>query len=187
MSEIRIEMLPFEVSQTVAAEIGVSEPRAKLSIFRVALKSPLIAKSLGDLLDSLLKKGALDRRLRELILMRIGWATSCEYVWTQHWRIATNFEIPVEDILGVREWSQYEGFGNVERAVLGATDEILADGIIADETWAELRNLIDDDAVLFELVVTIGNWQLFSTIVRTLKIPLEEGVVGWPPNGESPR
>jgi alkylhydroperoxidase family enzyme len=118
--------------------------------------------------------------------MRIGWVTSCEYVWTQHWRIATNFEIPIEDILAVRDWSQYAGFGRVERTVLGATDEILANGVISDDTWSELRDLLDDDAVLFELVVTIGNWQLFSTIVRSLNIPLEDGVVGWPPNGESP-
>jgi alkylhydroperoxidase family enzyme len=186
MPEIRIEMLSPEASLVAAEEIGVSESRSKLSIFRVALQSPLIAKSLGDLLDSLLKKGALDRRLRELVIMRIGWATSCEYMWTQHWRIATNFEIPTDDILGVREWQSYEGFGRVERAVLGATDEILASGDISDAVWDELRELINDDAVLFELVVTIGNWQLFSSIGRSLHIPLEDGVKGWPPNGEFP-
>jgi hypothetical protein len=43
-----------------------------------------------------------------------------------------------------------------------------------------------DPALLVELVVAIGNWSLFSSLLRSLKVPLEEGVAPWPPDGRSP-
>ncbi len=53
-------------------------------------------------------------------------------------------------------------------------------------TWQSLRDELDDDGVLFELVVAIGNWQLCSNLLRTLKVPLEDGVQPWPPDGRRP-
>ena len=47
------------------------------------------ALRLGDLLQTLLFTGnALDPRLRELLILRIGWRTGAVYEWTQHWRFA---------------------------------------------------------------------------------------------------
>jgi hypothetical protein len=39
---------------------------------------------------------------------------------------------------------------------------------------------------LIELVVAIGNWRLFSSLLRSLEIPLEDGVAPWPPDGKPP-
>jgi alkylhydroperoxidase family enzyme len=47
----------------------------------------------------LLENNKFDTRLRELMIMRIGWVTGSAYEWTQHWRVATTAEIPPEDIL----------------------------------------------------------------------------------------
>ena len=94
--------------------------------------------------------------------------------------------MPPDDILGVREWTAHAAYGATERAVLAATDEVLASGIISDGTWQSLRDELDDDGVLFELVVAIGNWQLFSNLLRTLRVPLEDGVQPWPPDGRRP-
>ena len=53
--------------------------------------------------------GALDSRLRELVIMRIGWLTACDYEWTQHWRVASGLGVPAEDLLGVRDWQRVRG------------------------------------------------------------------------------
>ena len=58
----------------------------------------------NDLLATMLWHGALDPRLRELVIMRIGWLTGCDYEWTQHWRVASRLGVPAEDLLGVRDW-----------------------------------------------------------------------------------
>lgn len=91
-----------------------------------------------------------------------------------------------DDILGVRDWEAHEAYGGVERAVLRATDETLENGFISDATWSELQRLIEDDGILFELVIAIGNWQMFANLLRSLRVPLEDGVESWPPDGMRP-
>jgi alkylhydroperoxidase family enzyme len=186
MPEGRISRMPAVEAREAAAAAGLPGFMAELSVFQIALKNPPVAKALNDQLHTLLERGRLDARLRELVIMRIGWATGSVYEWTQHWRVARRIGMAEDDILGVRDWTRYGGYGPVERAVLAATDETLADGVITPATWDELRRLLDDDAVLFELVVAIGNWRLFSSLLRSLEVPLEDGVAAWPPDGHAP-
>jgi hypothetical protein len=40
--------------------------------------------------------------------------------------------------------------------------------------------------VLIELVTAIGAWRMIASILRTLQVPLEDGVASWPPDGRSP-
>ena len=70
---------------------------------------------------------ALDARLRELVIMRIGWATGSVYEWTQHWRVALQLGVDEADVLAVRDWRSSDRFGPVERAVLAYTDGLVAD------------------------------------------------------------
>jgi alkylhydroperoxidase family enzyme len=165
----------------------VPDYMAELSIFQTLLNHPRLAAVLNDLLASMLWHGELDRRLRELVIMRIGWLTGCDYEWTQHWRVATRLGVPAEDLLGVRDWQGYNGFGPVERAVLAATDDILSGGVVSASSWAACeRELGGDKRILIELVTAIGAWRMVSSILRSLEVPLEDGVSGWPPDGVAP-
>jgi len=159
---------------------------AELSVFQIALKDPVVAEAMAGLLVALLENGRLDPRLRELAIMRIGWTTNSVYEWTQHWRVATNIGMTPEDIVGVRDWAAHDGYGPIERAVLQATDETVVNGVISDSTWVDLRGLFPDDAELFEVVIVINHWRLYSSVLRTLAVPLEEGVAPWPPDGVGP-
>lgn len=186
MPEGRITRLAVADAQEAAATAGLPAYMADLSVFRIALKNPPVARALNDVLHTLLQRGKLDPRLRELVIMRIGWTTGSVYEWAQHWRVATQLGMQADDILGVRDWPDHTAYGPLERAVLTATDETVTDGVISERTWGELRRLIEDDAVLVELVVAIGNWRLFSSLLRSLEVPLEEGLEAWPPDGRSP-
>jgi alkylhydroperoxidase family enzyme len=87
----------------------------------------------------------------------------------------------------VRDWRGYDGFGPAERAVLAATDDVLRDGAVSAESWAACeRELRGDTTVLIELVTAIGAWRMVASILRSLQVPLEEGVSSWPPDGRSP-
>lgn len=182
----RVPMLDIDEAKRRAAEVDIAENMAELAVFRIALHQPGVAAGLSKMLNELLWNGTLDARLRELIIMRIGWSTNSVYEWTQHWRVARMLEVPERDLLAVRDWRNAEHFGAAERAVLAATDETLEQGSISDTTWAECRSVFDDDAVLVELVTAIGNWHLFSALLKSLDVPLEEGIVPWPPEGETP-
>jgi alkylhydroperoxidase family enzyme len=187
MTTSGIPRLPLDEARAAADEAGVPDYMAELSIFQVLLNHPVVARTLNDLLAAMLWHGALDSRLRELVIMRIGWLTACDYEWTQHWRVASGLGVPAEDLLGVRDWRAYEGFGPAERAVLAATDDVVNDGAVSAETWAACeRELGGDRTVLVELVTAIGAWRMVASILRSLNVPLEDGVASWPPDGRSP-
>ncbi|HKY15363.1 MAG TPA: carboxymuconolactone decarboxylase family protein [Microthrixaceae bacterium] len=187
MTGPRIPMLDPHAAKAAAAVSGVPDIAAELNVFRVWLHHPKLARWLSDLLMGLLWEGSLDARLRELVIMRLGWATNSEYEWAQHWRIATGLGIDEDELLAVRDWQVHDGFGPAERAVLAATDEMVADGAISATTWqACVDHVSADEQVLLELVSAIGLWRMVSGILRSLEVPVEEGVAAWLPDGQAP-
>jgi alkylhydroperoxidase family enzyme len=185
--EARVPRLPVDEAKAAADEAGVPDYMAELAIFQVLLNHPRLACALNDLLAIMLWRGTLDPRLRELVIMRIGWLTASDYEWTQHWRVAQGLGVSAEDLLGVRDWQAYQAFGPAERAVLVATDDVVRDGAVGAESWAACeREFGADKAVLIELVTTIGAWRMVASIVHSLHVPLEDGVASWPPDGQAP-
>jgi alkylhydroperoxidase family enzyme len=181
-----VPLLSIAEATAAAEAAGVPSYFAELSVFRVLLRNPPVAKALYDQLNTLLFNGTLDGRLRELVIMRLGWATGSVYEWTQHWRVARGMKISEDDLLAVRDWQNYAGFGPPERAVLAAVDDTLGTGAISAATWDACRTALVDDSILVELVVAIGTWRTFSQLLRSMDVPLEDGVDPWPPDGRSP-
>ena len=84
----RVELLSAEAAKKAAEEVDLPAPFADLNVFRLLLHRPRTAKAMSDLLISLLFGGDLDDRLRELVIMRIGWATGKSISATQAGRIS---------------------------------------------------------------------------------------------------
>lgn len=186
MSE-RVTQLPLAESKRRAAEVGIPERMATLSVFRILLQHPPVAKAIYGMLAALLfRENRLAPRLRELMIMRIGWVTGSEYEWTQHWRVAKDLGLSDELILSVRDWQHANGLTEADRAVLQATDDTLTAGAISDETWSRVCDVLETEEERVELVAAIGNWGLFSRLLRSLDVPLEEGIASWPPDGKVP-
>ena len=181
----RLSMLDAAEARARAAEAGIPEGMADLNVFRILLHNPSAAVALNGLLHRLLWRGTLDARLRELVILRIGWVSGAVYEWTQHWHVSLALGLDEADLVAVRDWEAHPSFGPVERAVLAATDETLADGVIGDATWAACAEHLDE-AVLVELVAVIGNWGLFARLLRSLDVPLDDGMDPWPPDGRGP-
>ena len=187
MTTARVPKLPIDEAKAAADEAAVPDYMAELSIFQVLLNHPPLARAINDLLATMLWHGALDRRLRELVIMRIGWLTACDYEWTQHWRVASRLGVSADDCSACAIGRGYDGFGPTERAVLAATDDVVRDGAVSAESWAACeRELQGDTTVLIELVTAIGAWRMVASILHSLQVPLEEGVSSWPPDGRSP-
>jgi alkylhydroperoxidase family enzyme len=186
MSTPRIPLLPPAEAAAAAEEVSVPGAMAELSVFRVLLHQPELAKRINDLLITLLFRSKLDHRLRELVIMRIGWATGSVYEWTQHWRVALQLGVPEDALLAVRDWRASPDWSDADRAVLAATDETLALGTITPETWSACTRALPGLQEQLELVSAIGVWRLISQLLRSLEVPLEDGVEAWPPDGAVP-
>ena len=187
MTEPRIAPLPVEEAVARGGQVRIHPDLARLEVMRALLHHPPLAKAIQTLLIMLLYKGRiLDERLRELVIMRIAWRTTSLYEWAQHWRVARELGMGEADILGVRDWQGFAGYGAPERAVLAAVDETLDTGAVSPGTMAACLDILGSPAQALELVAAIGNWRMFSQLLRSLRIPLEEGVEAWPPDGAAP-
>jgi alkylhydroperoxidase family enzyme len=187
MTQARVPRLPVDEAKAAADEAGVPNYMAELSIFQVLLNHPTLARAVNDLLATMLWHGALDSRLRELAIMRIGWLTASDYEWTQHWRVALGLGVSADDLLAVRDWHTQDALGPAERAVLAATDDVVRDGSVSAASWAACEREFSDRAVLIELVTAIGAWRMIASILHSLEVPLEDDVESWPPDGQAPR
>jgi 4-carboxymuconolactone decarboxylase len=175
-----------EAASAAASEVGLVPAFAELNIFRALLHRPTTAKALADLLVSLLFRGELDDRLRELLILRIGWVTGSDYEWTQHWTIALErFGCTEADLLAVRSWRESEHFGEHEKTILEAVDELLETGDLGTGLFERCLDLYGRNATI-ELVTAVGTWRLVSKLTKALAVPLEDGVVSWPPDGTQP-
>ena len=179
----RVPMISPERARELGDAMGMPARRTQSEAFRTVAQNPGVARVAFTQLMQLLENNKFDTRLRELMIMRIGWVTGSAYEWTQHWRVATTAGIPAEDILAVRDWRGSDRLNPADRAILAATDECLSGGSIADATWAEVARHVPDPAHQVEFIIAMGNWMSFSLLFRTLRIPLAEGLMVWPPDG----
>ena len=185
-SPARIPFLPVEAAKRIGKEAGVPSSMSHLNVFRTLLHHPALAGAVANLLATLLYKGnKLDVRLREMLIMRIAWRTGSVYEWTQHWRVAMHLEIPEADMLAVRDWRTASNLTDADKAVLQATDETIDHGRISEATWQDCCRHLKSEAERIELVLAISNWRLFSEMFQSLRIPLEDGVEHWPPDGKA--
>ena len=179
----RVPMVSPQRARELGDAMGMPERRTQSEAFRVVANNPGVARVAFGQLMQLLENNKFDTRLRELMIMRIGWVTGSAYEWTQHWRVATTAEIPPEDILAVRDWKNSDRLTAADRAILTATDECLAGNSISDATWADVTKYVTDPGEQVEFIIAMGNWMSFSLLFRNLRIPLADGIAVWPPDG----
>jgi len=184
VTESRVPMLGEDEARAIGKEQGIPSTMAGLNVFRVFSQHPTLAAAISAQLSMLLFKGnKLDLRLRELIIMRIGWRTGAEYEWTQHWHVALRIGMSEEDILAVRDPDNATTLNAADRAVIAATDDVLDHGAVSEASWQACAEHLASNEERLELVAAICNWNSFSILLKSLKISLEDGVEAWPPDG----
>lgn len=188
MSDFNARIKPLSKEEAVkrALEHGLPKQIAELNIFRVLLHHPVLAKEINSSLLMLLFLGnKLSHRARELIIMRLGWATGSEYEWSQHWPIAKDFGVDEASLLACRDWKNSNDLTEADKTVLAATDDTLSHGKVSESTWQLMEKHFPSIEEKLEILAAIANWRGISQLLLSLQIPLDEGMVSWPPDGRA--
>ncbi len=180
-----IPMLSVEEAKRRGKEAGLTEQFAQLNVFRAMLHNPIAAAALANLLTTLLFKGKLDNRARELVVLRSGWRSASEYEFCQHVQVAKRLGLSEEEILGVRDPGACKAYSEVDRAVIRMTDELLDTAHVTPETWAAIEKAFTPEHQV-ELIVAAGNWRMIAMFLNAGGVALDQGVPGWP-EGKRPR
>lgn len=150
-----------------------------LNIFRTLAHHPKLFKRWLVFGNHVLYGSTLPARERELIILRTGYVCGSGYEWAQHVAIARRAGVTDDEIrLLVRGPSSAE-WDDGDRLLLAATDELIENKFIGDETWAALgarwnrRQLMD-------IVFTVGQYTLVSMALNTFGVQIEGGVELFP-------
>lgn len=147
-----------------------------LNIFRTLAHHPDLMRRWLVFGNHVLGKNTLSPRDREIAILRVGAVCRSGYEWAQHVRIGLDCGLSEEEIERIREGASAAGWTDAERALLEATDELVADAFVSDATWNALTAHYDTKQ-LMDLVFTVGQYNLVSMALNTLGVQLEEGDV----------
>ena len=134
-----------------------------------ALVPDLMVQARDCLLGMLGPGRQLDPQLRELAILRTGIVGNSRFEYSQHMKVARTVNIPEAKLAAIKGWTTSGLFSPAERAVMAATDELLARNLVEDATFAELQRHLSDPQIL-ELFYAIGLWRMHGLITRALHL-----------------
>ncbi len=127
-----------------------------------------------DLAFSFLKKGELDARLREAVILRVAARSSSEYERTQHDPSARKAGLTDEELAAIRADGPVELPGDLGLALRFA-DECLRDVRASDATFREARGRFSPRQ-LAELTLLVGFYMMTARFLETLEADIDPPV-----------
>ena len=146
-----------------------------LNIFRTLAHHPGLMKRWLVFGNHVLGKSTLPPREREMVILRIGWLCGSAYEWGQHVVIGKATGLDDDDVLRIAKGPEAEGWSELERALMQASDELHADAFIRDETWNALSKHYDTQQMM-DLVFAVGQYNLVSMALNSFGVQPEPGL-----------
>ncbi|HLW69641.1 MAG TPA: carboxymuconolactone decarboxylase family protein [Candidatus Binataceae bacterium] len=169
-------LLPFVDESHASAktrEILGNTPR-KLNVARmIANAADAVFQNFSRLGNSLMTRGKLNGKLRELAILRNARVCNSLYEYTQHVPIAKSVGVSDEQLRGVDDWEAAQCFSDVERLVLRFTDEIARNVKGSKATLDALKQHLGTGEIV-ELIMAIGFWGMVARILETTEVELED-------------
>ncbi|HVN91225.1 MAG TPA: carboxymuconolactone decarboxylase family protein [Candidatus Binataceae bacterium] len=154
-------------------EILGNTPR-KLNVARmIANASDAVFQNFSRLGNSLMTRGKLNGKLREIAILRNARVCNSLYEYTQHVPIGKSTGITDEELAGIDNWESAKCFTELERLVLRFTDEI-ARNVKGSKAMLEALQKHLGPGEIVELVMAIGFWGMVARVLETTEVDLEE-------------
>jgi 4-carboxymuconolactone decarboxylase len=122
-----------------------------------------------------LSKSTLPPRDRELLILRTGWNCRSRYEFAQHVVIARACGITDAQVEAVKLGPDAGSWGESDRVLLRAADELHTASSLSDATWAALAAAWSVEQVL-DLIATVGNYHLVAMFLNATRVALDAGI-----------
>lgn len=120
---------------------------------------------------------SLTPRQREILIMRVGWNTQCEYQWGQHVLMSESAGLDADDHERIKQGPQ-AGWNELESMLLVAVDELLAETMIGEETWSMLEQHLATEQ-LIDMIFTVGHYNMVAMSLNAIGVQREAGIPGF--------
>jgi alkylhydroperoxidase family enzyme len=150
-----------------------------LMLFRVVAGSPRAWEKFRA--GSLLDRGPLSLREREIVIDRTCALTGCEYEWGVHVSAFADAAHLTDDEVRatVDGGAEAACWSAAERALIAAVDALHRNATLSAEEFAGLSAHYDD-AKIFEIILLCGFYRTVSYLANALALPLEPNAARFP-------
>jgi len=177
----RIKPLSLEEADPQTREllgrlISIKGPNSRIpNIFGTVANNPELLRQWLGFTTYLLTASTLEPRLRELVILRVGWLCHSPYEWGQHVIVGRRVGLTDEDLARIAQGPAQEGWSPAEAAALRAADELVDHCTLSDDTWAAVTAFLTTQQVL-DLVFLVGQYRLVSSALNALRIERDDGL-----------
>ncbi len=144
-----------------------------LNLMGVLAYHPELTKAYNHLIGHALNFTTITARQRELLILRVAHLRDATYEWAQHAYIAGETGITPEELARIRVGPDAAGWSPLERALLSAADELVADARIADDTFTVLSAELDTQQMM-DTVFTVGAYDVLAMALRTFDVEVDD-------------
>jgi alkylhydroperoxidase family enzyme len=142
------------------------------NVLTTLMRHPTLARPFLTYNHTLMTAPTVEPRLRELMVLRVAYRTRSTYEWAQHVRLAPRFEITTEDIDAIARGADAGTWSPLEAELLRATDQLLDQYRIDDDTWARLAEHLDDRQ-LIEVAFVVGTYTCLAMVFNSVGVELD--------------
>jgi alkylhydroperoxidase family enzyme len=130
---------------------------------------------------SLLDRGPLSLREREIVIDRTCALNGCEYEWGVHvTTFAAAARLTDEQVRAtVLEDAHAPCWSEAEQVLIAVVDALHERATLADEEFAVLSQHYDDEKIL-EIILLCGFYRTVSYLANGLRLPLEDAAARFP-------
>ena len=169
---------PNELQTKLLGEQAVGDGKVQ-NIFATLAKNTRVLKRFSDLGGTLLFRGVVPGREREIVILRVGWNCQSQYEFGQHTTIGKRLGLTDAEIADLCRDRAAGTWSEADAELIDLADELCAQDCVSDATWAKLAARWEEDA-LIELVVCAGFYRMVSGFLNSAGVQLDEGVPTWP-------
>lgn len=170
MSEMREDWLQILKKLPGAGLKGKNSP---INVFGTLMYSPAIFGPFLDYWVTSKLKMSLSVREQELVILRMGFHYSCEYVWKHHVPVALEFGATGAEIETIQNHEIPPVFSARESALLMLTDEMTRHRTIRDEAWSEWSPELSRQDII-DLIYLVSQYVFFSLLNNSIRVEIEE-------------
>jgi alkylhydroperoxidase family enzyme len=144
-----------------------------INVYKLLLHSPALAACWLDVINAARFKTALDGRLREIVIIRVGYLNRTDYVVKQHVPVLALPEgLSEAECEALADWQNSQFFNARERAVLAYADAMTREIVVPDDVFEALRLHFSEQQIV-ELTVLTGIYNMHTRVMTALRIDPE--------------
>lgn len=163
-----------DLSGMIRSVFGVHDNSEIPEIFATMARTPGLYRCQLELGRELVLHGMLPQRERELVILRTGWLCRAPFEWGEHVQFGKSCGVTDDEVERITRGSSDPAWGEHDRAILSAVEQLIGDQSIADETWEVLARTWSDEQ-LMELPVLVGHYFLTALLHNALRVGLLAG------------